>query len=165
MAEVYYLNVFLHLLVALFWLGGMFFLAAVGAPVLRKLDPPSLRAELFRTLGEGFRRLGWVAIAVLLVTGIGNLHARGLTNWELLSSPEFWRQRYGRTLMWKLLLAALMIAASAVHDFWIGPRAGRLPAGSAEALRMRRAAAWLARLNAIIGVVLVYVAVRLARGG
>jgi len=58
-----------------------------------------------------------------------------------------------------------MIVVSAVHDFWLGPLAGRLPAGTAEALRTRRRAAWLARINAIIGIVIVAAAVRLARGG
>jgi hypothetical protein len=37
--------------------------------------------------------------------------------------------------------------------------------GSPEALAARRRAAWLARINAGLGVVLVVVAVRLARGG
>ena len=35
MQELYYLSVTLHLLAALSWLGGIFFLALVGAPVLR----------------------------------------------------------------------------------------------------------------------------------
>lgn len=50
------------------WLGGMFFLGVVGAPVLRSVQPDSPRAELLRRLGERFRSVGWVAIAILLVT-------------------------------------------------------------------------------------------------
>jgi hypothetical protein len=42
--------------------------------------------------------------------------------------------------------------------------AGRAAPGSAEALVLRRRAALLARANAIIGVVVVAAAVRLARG-
>ena len=42
--SAYHLNVFVHLMAALVWLGGMFFLAVVGAPVLRGVDPPRLRA-------------------------------------------------------------------------------------------------------------------------
>jgi len=165
MSSLYYLNVTLHVLAALFWLGGMFFLAAVGAPVLRKVEPPALRAELFRKLGEGFRRGGWLAITVLLITGVGNLEARRLMNLTVLSSPVFWGSRYGRTLFWKLLAVAVMVTVSAVHDFWLGPRAGRLAPGSAEAARSRAWAAWLARINAVVGILLVFVAVRLARGG
>ena len=40
---LYNLVVTLHVLAALFWLGGMFFLALVGAPVLRAVEPPELR--------------------------------------------------------------------------------------------------------------------------
>lgn len=162
---LYWLNVTLHLLAAFLWLGGMFFLAAVGAPVLREVDPPALRARLFERIGVRFRTVGWIAIAVLIATGLGNLGLRGLLDWNTLGSGEFWGGRYGRVLAWKLGLAAAMVGISAVHDFVEGPRASRLPPGSPEAIRARRRSAWLARLNAALGIALVFVAVRLARGG
>jgi uncharacterized membrane protein len=56
---LYYLNVTVHVLAAFLWLGGMFFLGAVGAPVLRRLEPPELRARIFRELGQQFRSVGW----------------------------------------------------------------------------------------------------------
>ena len=58
-----------------------------------------------------------------------------------------------------------MLVVSAVHDFVLGPRAGRATAGSARAIQLRRQAAVLARINALLGVVAVVAAVRLARGG
>lgn len=161
----YHLNVGVHLLAALLWLGGMFFLAAVGAPVLRKVEPPALRARLFQGLGVQFRLVGWICIAVLVVTGILNLWFRGFWSREILGDPDFWAAGWGRTLGWKLAAVAVMVGVSAIHDFWIGPRAGRLPPGSPEALRTRRWTAWLGRINALVGIVLVFVAVRLARGG
>lgn len=161
----YHLNVTVHLLAALLWLGGMFFLAAVGAPVLRKVEDPALRSRLFRALGVQFRWVGWICIAVLLVTGVGNLHFRGLMSWEILGDPSFWSGTYGRALGWKLAAVTVMVVVSAVHDFWLGPKAGELRAGSAEARRARRWASWLARVNALVGILLVFVAVRLARGG
>jgi hypothetical protein len=39
---LYYATVTAHLLAALLWLGGMFFLAIVGAPVLRSVEPAAL---------------------------------------------------------------------------------------------------------------------------
>jgi copper resistance protein D len=161
----YHINVTLHVFAALLWLGGMFFLAAVGAPVLRKVEPAALRAQLFRQLGEQFRTVGWVAIAVLLVTGVLNLHFHGLLRGEILTNPEFWGSPYGTALAWKLATVAIMVTISAVHDFVHGPKAGRLTPGSPAALRMRGRAAWMARVNALVGVVLVIAAVRLARGG
>jgi copper resistance protein D len=163
--SLYYLNVTVHLMAALLWLGGMFFLGAVGAPVLRGVQPPELRAELFHRLGERFRTIGWITIGVLLVTGVANLHFRGVLRTDVLGNADFWASRYGVALAWKLGAVVVMIAVSAAHDFVFGPRAGRLKSGSPEALAMRSRAVWLARINAIVGVVLVLAAVRLARGG
>lgn len=165
MVGLYFLNVTIHLLAAMFWLGGMFFLAVVGAPSLRELDSPELRAALFQRLGERFRTAGWVAIGVLLVTGLLNLRFRGFLTWTALGSADFWSTAYGHTLAWKLAAVAVMVVVSAVHDFWLGPAASRYEAGSPEAVRARSRAAWLARLNALAGVVVVVEAVRLARGG
>lgn len=160
-----YLNVYIHVVAAVFWLGGIFFLGAVGAPVLRKVDPPPLRQELFRELGRRFRTAGWIAIGVLVVTGVLNLHFRGLLASETLTSASFWATRYGRTLALKLGAVGAMLVLQALHDFGLGPRASGLAAGTPGALRTRRAAALLARLGAGTGLVVLYAAVRLARGG
>ena len=162
---VYHLVVTLHLLAAVFWLGGMFFFGIVGAPVLRRLEPESLRRELFMRLGEGFRGPAWVSLAVLLVTGVWNLHLRSLLTPALSGDTAFWGSALGGILAWKLALVALMLTIQSIHDFSLGPKAGRAPAGSEEATRTRRRAALLGRLNGALALVLVYVAVRLARGG
>jgi uncharacterized membrane protein len=165
MTHLYYLNVTLHVLAALLWLGGMFFFALVGAPVLRAVEPPALRAQLFRQLGERFRTIGWAAIGVLVVTGVLNLHFRGMLAADVWGSPEFWGSRLGQALGWKLGAVTVMIVISGVHDFLAGPAAGRLTAGTPEAVAARKRAAWLARVNALVGLVIVFAAVRLARGG
>lgn len=154
--SAYYLTVTLHVLAALLWLGGMFFLAAVGAPVLRRIEPPTLRAELFRALGLAFRKVGWIAIVVLVVTGAVSLHFRGMLN------DAMWRDG---TLAIKLGTVLLMIALSAIHDFGVGPAAARAQPGTPQAAQLRSWSAWIARANALLGVVLVIAAVRLARGG
>jgi copper resistance protein D len=164
MSAAYYANVTIHVLAALLWLGGMFFLAAVGAPVLRRVEPPELRAELFRQLGQQFRLVGWIAIAVLLVTGVLNLYFRGLLSAATLTSAQFWSSRYGVALAWKTASVAAMLVVQAVHDFVVGPAASR-SVGSPQMLLLRRRAALLARWNAILGIIVVIAAVRLARGG
>lgn len=165
MPGLYYFSVTVHVLAALLWLGGMFFLAVVGAPVLRSVDPPELRMELFRRLGERFRIVGWAAITVLLVTGTANLYYRGLLSIEVWSNPQFWSGRLGQALGWKLGAVLTMLGISAFHDFLSGPGAARNEPGSRAALAARRNASWLARINAIVGIVVVIAAVRLARGG
>jgi uncharacterized membrane protein len=166
MPPLYYLNVTVHVLAAMFWLGGMFFLAVVGAPALRAVEPPALRQRLFEALGVRFRKAGWVAIAILLATGVVNLHYRHLLQWNgVLANPAFWRTSMGYALAAKLTAVAAMLVVSLIHDFVTGPRAGAAVPGSPEALGLRRQAAWLARANAILGLIVVVAAVRLARGG
>lgn len=165
MRSLYLLSVTLHLLAAMLWLGGMFFLALVGAPVLRRVESAPLRSELFNRLGVRFRVVGWIAMSLLVVTGIANLSFRGVLDPDTLGSASFWQGPYGQTLGWKLTIVVVMVSLSAVHDFLLGPRVARLPPGSAEAAVGRRRASWLARFNAVLGVALVAAAVRLARGG
>ena len=164
MPLVYWVAVTVHVLAAMLWLGGMLFLAAVGAPVLRAVEPPELRQRLFRELGVRFRAIGWWAIALLLATGVLNLHYRGWLRWDgVLGDAAFWRTGAGHALAWKLVAVIAMIAVSASHDFVLGPAATRSVPGSPEALRLRRGAALLARVNAFIGLIVVVAAVRLAR--
>jgi uncharacterized membrane protein len=165
MSWSYHLVVTLHVLAALLWLGGMFFLGVVGAPVLRAIEPAALRQRLFHLLGVRFRTVGWIAIAVLVTTGTIMLHARGLLAWSgVLGSAAFWRTPLGVALAFKLATVVTMIAVSAVHDFLVGPAASGAEAGSTQAIALRRRAALLARLNALVGLLLVVAAVRLARG-
>jgi uncharacterized membrane protein len=166
MSRLYYANVTIHVLAAMLWLGGMFFLGIVGAPVLRTIEPPPLRQRLFQELGTRFRRVGWYAIAVLVVTGVLNLQFRGWLHWHgVLASSAFWKTGVGHALAAKLIAVVSMVSISTIHDFIHGPRAGRATPGSPEAIVLRRQAARLARLNALVGIVLVIAAVRLARGG
>ena len=166
MPALYWLSVTLHVLAALLWLGGMFFLGLVGAPALRAVEPPALRQRLFHDLGVRFRGVGWGAIAVLVVTGLANMYYRGWLRWSgVLDSAAFWRTGVGHALSGKLVAVAAMIVVSALHDFVLGPAAGRATPGSADAIRLRRRAALFARANALLGVAIVVAAVRLARGG
>ncbi len=169
-AHLYSALLYLHLLSALVWLGGMFFLALVGAPLLRRVEPPELRARLFHELGVRFRGVGWAAIGVLLLTGAGMLHQRGLLSLEVMGDATFRATPFGRALAWKLAAVGIMVAIGAWHDFVAGPRAGGAVSGGADVpeavrLRRRRSASLMARTNAVVGLVLLFWAMRLARGG
>ena len=129
---------FLHVLGALTWIGGMLFIALVFVPVARGLNDPPLRARLFHAAGVRFRAVGWVALGVLLLTGLGNLWLRPY----LLELPRFQA---------KLGFVVLALALSAVHDFFIGPRAG-LPGADP---RLRVWASWLGRITLILVLVVV----------
>ncbi len=73
----------------------------------------------------------------------------------------------GRALGVKLLLVAVILVFSALHDFLIGPRAtalGRADPTSPEAIRVRRQASWIGRLNLLLGLVVIALGVVLVRG-
>jgi uncharacterized membrane protein len=160
---LYLANVTVHILAAMFWLGGMFFLGVIGAPTLRAMEPAALRQRLFHQIGARFRSAGWWAIAILLVTGTLNLHFRGWLHGNVLGSTAFWITPAGHALSLKLITVTAMLVVSGIHDFVLGPRAGRATAGSPAAIALRTRAARLARLNALLGVVVVVAAVLLAR--
>ena len=128
----------LHLMAAITWIGGMLFIALVLVPVARRLSDPALRGRLLQDTGRRFRTIGWVALGLLLASGLATLWVRP----HLLGAPRF---------HWKLALVALALVLSAVHDFVLGPRAGR--PGADPSLRVR--ASWVARLNVLVVLVVV----------
>jgi putative copper resistance protein D len=160
----YHLTVTAHVLAAVVWLGGMIAFALL-APVLRRVGDDADRQRLFHDLGGRFRTVGWICIAVLVGTGVGQLHVRGWWGTAFWTAPGLWSSPLGHALTGKLVTVVAMLAVQAVHDFHLGPAAGRVEPGTAEARALRRKAALLARINAFAAVLLVWFAVRLPRGG
>jgi uncharacterized membrane protein len=128
----------IHVLAAITWIGGSLFIALVLVPVTRRLEDPGLRARLVQDTGRRFRTVGWVALGLLVLTGLGNL-------WLF---PVFWASPRFHA---KLALVLLALLLSALHDFALGPRAGR--PGADPAFRAR--ASWVARLNVLVALAIV----------
>jgi copper resistance protein D len=124
---------FVHLVAAITWIGGMLFIALVLVPVTRRVDDIALRRRLVQAVGRRFRTVGWIALVVLVLTGLANLALRP----ELLGLPRFWV---------KATLVTLALVLSGVHDFVLGPRAGRPDLYSAA----RAQASWLARAEVVV---------------
>jgi copper resistance protein D len=162
---LYLLSVWLHILAAVTWIGGIAFLVLVVVPWLRRGDR-ARGAALLRETGARFRDVGWGCFAVLLLTGSFNLWMRGVRPGDLVSAGWL-ASPFGRAVAWKLGLFAAVLVVSAVHDFWLGPRAAiaveRDPA-SAAAESLRRRASLLGRANALLGISLVGLGVILVRG-
>lgn len=165
MQLAYLTSVWLHILAATAWVGGMLFLVLVVVPGLRQGDRANTAAFLRQT-SERFRSVGWVCFAVLVLTGSFNLWVRGvrfidLTRGEWLASP------FGHLVWVKLIVFATVLGVSAVHDFVLGPRAMRTilrdPASSAAQTERRRAAL-MGRLNLLLAFVLVALGVMIVRG-
>ncbi len=162
---LYLVSVWLHILAAITWIGGLFFIVLVVVPWLRGGGSGGAGAFL-RATGARFRDVGWSCFAIVLVTGTFNLHVRGVHLADF-TRAEWLASWLGRAIVLKLMLFLLVLVVSAVHDFVLGPRAvaviEREP-GSAAAARVRRRAALLGRANGILALALVGVAVVIVRG-
>ncbi|MEX2529952.1 MAG: copper resistance protein CopD [Gemmatimonadota bacterium] len=163
MSPTYQALIFLHLLAAFVWLGGILFLVLVGAPVIRRVAPAELRGELFMALGLRLRWVGWGALGVLVATGTWILHLRGLLRMEVMGDPAWWGTAMGRALGWKLGTVALMIVLTAAHDLLEGSGGARQ--ARVRGLPSRRVATTLARGSALVALIVLYWAMRVARGG
>lgn len=163
---LYLLSVYVHLLAAVVWVGGMVFLVLVLVPVLRGRPFGEIQTQLLYRIGMQLRRVGWVALALLVITGLTNLWLRGIAPAELLNA-DLYRGRWGRALLAKLALVASVLAISAAHDFWVGPRAIALMEADAGACArsMRRRARWMGRLTLLLSLGILWLAVTLPRGG
>ena len=162
---MYQISVFIHVLSAIGWVGGMLFLALVVVPATRPL-PPAERAALIDTVGRRFRPIGWSCIALLVVTGLIISGYRGIT-WEAVTSGQVLEHQFGRLLSLKVGLVVVMTVLSLVHDLVIGPastRAHERRDHPDRIARLRRVALWMARLSLLLALAIVALAVALVRG-
>lgn len=166
MHTLYTLSVFVHILAACAWIGGMIFFAVAVVPVIRRPEYRGVFAELVRQVGARFRVLGWTAVLVLVVTGLSNLALLGYGAGQLVSGP-FWATAFGHTLAYKLVVVLLVVLATAAHDVLLGARAMRRLAQdptSAAAMRARKVASWLGRVTLMLSLAVLLFAVWLVRG-
>jgi putative copper export protein len=108
----------LHLIGAAVWAGGLVFLG-LAATVARRTIPDRERVDFFRSLGRRFAVVGGIALLVLIATGSDMASDRDV--WGDLTDTS-----YGRTLLAKLILVALVIALTIVHSLVQGPALSRL---------------------------------------
>ncbi|MEW6470463.1 MAG: copper resistance protein CopD [Bacteroidota bacterium] len=160
MRELYFASVFLHILAAAVWVGGMIFLVLVLIPAIRK-NPE--KALLLHTIGLKFRTVGWVILSILLVTGLYNMHFRQVAfTWQGLTESYA-----GRMAGYKLLIFTVTVLISAIHDFYIGTTATRLWMDKADIQKTNRFrfwARWAGRINVLLALMAVGIGVALVRG-
>ena len=166
---MYQFAVLLHLLAAIVWVGGTLFLVVVVVPLTRSGAIPRPQAVvLLRLMARRFRPVAWAAIGVLVATGIFLAWA----HWNV--SPSGLLTEDGtlvQTLRAKVVLVAVAIVLSAVHDFVMGPRVTVLAEAastggppSAALIQARRRLVLLARANVAIVLAILVVAVMVGRG-
>lgn len=166
MKALYLISVWLHILAAMLWLGGMLYLVFVLVPVLRRQAYGGIAGRFLHEMGVQFRNLGWFCFALLLASGTFNLAYRGF-GWADIWNGRLWQGPFGHAFAIKMILFALILVASALHDFWIGPKATaamRQNPTAPETMRLRRQAGLFGRLNLLLGLFVVFMAVMMVRG-
>ena len=106
-----------HVLAAAVWVGGTVVLVFIGVPTARLFEGEN-RARALRALGNGWRPLGWGALAVLAGTGLVLAGEAGVYSGR--ASAEF-----SAIFGVKMALVMLLAAGAYVHDFRLGPGLAR----------------------------------------
>jgi copper resistance protein D len=101
-----------HLLCAATWIGGLFCLGQV----VRAAATGAVDAQTIRVVLPRFSRVGFAAVALLVVSGCVNALVLVPRPAALISTD------YGRVLLVKIALAALMVVIAVVNRIWLTPR-------------------------------------------
>ncbi|VAV84145.1 hypothetical protein MNBD_DELTA01-774 [hydrothermal vent metagenome] len=145
------LSLYLHIISAMFWIGGMLFITLVIAPYLSTIEDRRQRSAIYQVVGKKFRSIAWIAIIIMLVTGPINLYYIGVTP-SVLFDIDFARSSFGMAIWLKILVIILLLISSLAHDFWLGPKARNSPNFSKIAKIMGRSNLLLALIIALLAV-------------
>jgi len=148
------LPLWLHLLAAVVWLGGLLFESHILFPLLSKKG-------LTETVGSAisrFRRVTWTAIVLMVLTGLYNLT-------RLPPIPHLIESGVLKLLALKLFLVLIALMLSAHRDFGLASRLLREVAAGRAPDRMLSAILRVDRVVLLLGVLLLYLGLAISRGG
>lgn len=156
----YFILVWLHLLAAAFYVGGMLFLSLVAVPLLKTdLDYVGTQRR-FLSMARRFRSFAWGAIFVLLLTGA--ILLRGHVSF---GEPFF---DWPVTVLTKLLLVAVLLGTSITHEFFLGPKVTNIKqrppsSWSSAEQTLVKTSPWVSRLTLVLGLAIFLSALVLSR--
>lgn len=145
MRGIYLVSVWLHILAAMTWVGGMVVFVAAVMPYFRR-RPAVEKAEFLEWFGGRFRMVSWWCFSLLILTGTFNLWARGVRLGDFLR-PEWRGTTFGGLVTAKLTLVAVAVVVSVLHERITTPVWAR----------------WMGRSLLLIGLAIVLAAVMLVR--
>jgi uncharacterized membrane protein len=152
--------VWIHLVAAVFWVGGMLFLSLVAVPLLKQDPDPHFAQRGFVNLARRFRTFVWGALFLLVVTG-----SVLLPNVVHFSDPL---SSWSPFVITKLILVLMLVVVSLAHDRIIGPKvrilkqrvSSELSIGETLILRL---SPLLGRLTLLLGLGVLLAAVLMVR--
>ncbi|WP_089940465.1 CopD family protein [Candidatus Entotheonella palauensis] len=160
--------VWLHLLGAMIWVGGLVFLVLVVGPALKRATSVREHLRLGLNVEGRFRAVMWPAVGVVLLTGLFNvinlLYATSLSGGSL--PPMFTRM-----LALKIGLVVVMVILQAVDQLVVRSKrieglknlAPEATALSAPLLTWQRLSQWLGLVIMVLAIAVVWLGVTLAR--
>lgn len=126
---MYDLLVVVHVVSAAVWVGGVVALTFVAVPVAQRQTGP-IRGELLRDFGRRWRPIGWGALALAIVTGLPVAE-----HWNAFDGDVLFDTRFGRLLLLKVGLVALLVALSIAHGKLGGMLARQIREGREQSAR------------------------------
>lgn len=142
---LYHLMLFLHLMTASAWVGGILFIPLVLIPLLK--NHPDRKTLIIRA-GKIFDRVSFfILLPVILITGL-------LIAWDqnMLVIPSV----FARKIMEKVILFAVMVLIQLYHNRVIGPAIERAVNNEEEYRRLSRWSSWSGRIVLIISLLMLY---------
>ena len=139
----------LYVLLALVWVGGMFFAWMVLRPAAMKALEGPARLKLWVEVFSGFFRWVWVAVVVLPISGVGMIHLQ-YAGFE--SAPRYVQVMMGLYVVMTALF--IRIQALMLPELRTAVAAQDWPAGAGILGRIRR----LVGINLLVGLLLVAIA-------
>ena len=145
MRGLYLISVWMHVLAAMTWIGGMVVFVIAVMPYFRR-QPEQAKAAFLDWFGPRFRAVSWTCFAILATTGTFNLWARGVTLGDFFRR-EWHATTFGQLVLLKLTLVAVAILLTIFHERMAGARSAR----------------WMGRSLLLVGLGIVAAAVMLVR--
>ena len=163
MTTWYSFSLLVHLIALALWLGGIVFFLVVLGPAMRESEPGLALATLNQAR-LGLETASWIAIGLLVLTGIFNLVARA-------PGPAAPGESYGILLAIKLLVFAAMVAHHCLQVFKYAPPIARstaalppaVPSWPEPLLSLWRRWFLLLKINAALGPIAVLLGLALAK--
>ncbi|MCK9451123.1 MAG: hypothetical protein M0Q90_05485 [Bacteroidales bacterium] len=157
---IYILSVYIHIVSASLWLGGMLFLILAFIPGIKN-HPDKI--NIIGKVSLKYSKVGMVVLALLLITGIYQLEYRGI-QWTV---DYFTSSSFGRIAGLKILVFILITFVSLIHDHYIGNRAieaWKSQPEHPETLKIRKLSRHMGRFGFLLALLAAYLGVLLVRG-
>lgn len=157
--DIYIISVFIHVVSACIWLGGMMFLILAFIPGVK--NHPD-KVNLIAAVSLKFRKAGIVVLSLLLITGYIQLEFRGIQwNLEYLTNNPF-----GKIAAFKILIFICIACLSLIHDYYLGTRAieaWKSHPDHPKTIKLRNLSRMAGRISFLLALLAVFLGVILVR--